>query len=142
MIKMTADFIFILIFCLFFTIAVDFVMRKLTLTGVDFLFYAPWVIALTSPVNAIIFAIIITFVHAAMHSKIAPYILLAIPCQLVSIAIAVFLGAGSFFIALFVYLGIAILIMFFARVVGGRFVAFLIINFVFNIIVFSLGLFL
>ena len=139
---MPADFIFIAAFCLAFTVVVDLAMRKMTLTGIDFLFYAPWVIALTSPINAIIFAIVITFLHAAMHSKIAPYILLAIPCQLIAVAIAVFLGAGSFFIALLVYLAIAMLIMFFARAIGGRFVIFLILNFAFNVVVYSLGLFL
>ncbi|MBI4162675.1 MAG: hypothetical protein HY513_03250 [Candidatus Aenigmarchaeota archaeon] len=139
---MAVDFIFIAAFCLIFTVVVDLLMTRITLTGIDFLFYAPWAIALTSPANAIIFAIIITFVHAVIHSKIAPYILLAIPCQIISVIIATFLGPSSFFIALFAYLGLATLITLFARAIGGRFMAFLIINLAFNIIVYSLGLFL
>ena len=140
--NMPADFISIAIFCTIFTVAVDLIMRKATLTGIDFLFYAPWAIALTSVTNAVIFAIIITFIHAAMHSKIAPYILLAIPCQILAIAIASFLGTEGFFIAMLAYLATATLIMYFTRVIGGRFFAFLIINFAFNVVVFSLGLFL
>ncbi len=139
---MPVDFFVIAGFCLIFTVVVDLVMTRMTLTGIDFLFYAPWVIALTNPVNAIVFAVIITFVHAAIHSKIAPYILLAIPSQMIAITIAAFLGPSSFFIALLAYLGVATLIMLFARVIGGRFITFLILNFVFNIIVYSLGLFL
>ncbi len=114
-----------------------FSKRSIHSTGLDFLFYAPWLASINFGIyGAFKLAIVLSVVHAALNMRIAHFILMSFPAQLAAIALGYFLGVGGFWISLVIYLAASSVITYVSGGVGGRYVVFLVASAAFNILLF------
>ena len=131
------DFITFAIAFVSLNIALDVLTQKvLKIHGLDFLFIAPWIAAFTFGLyEAAVVTIFLVVTHIILSVKIANYILLSSPAMAISILIGNSLGAGSFWLAMIVYYLISSTAVFLMRGFGGRYISFVILNIVFNLVV-------
>ncbi len=103
--SLTLDFlIFSLVFIVLNFVLDLFSKKILHIDGTDFLFFAPWLAAIKFGVyEGVILAVVILVLHAFMHMRIARFILLSFPTQLLIVFMGYFFGLEGFWVTLVVY---------------------------------------
>ena len=137
-----AEFILIALVSIFVTVVADMAMMKTSFGGIDFMFYGPWVVALSSFSSGVLLAFIVLLAHAFVRNRIAHYILLSFPAQLLAIIIGAVFGANGFWLALIAYFCVLTIIGKFVGALGGKYFSFVAVAVTFNIILFSSKAFL
>ena len=130
----------LLIFSLIFVgmnFLLDAASRKIRMDGIDFLFFAPWLAAIKFGIYpGIILAGIILFSHMVMHLRIARYILLSFPAQVIAVLFGYYFGISGFWVALVLYHLISGIITALLGGLGGRYFIFILLNIVTNVATF------
>lgn len=132
-----------IIFSLIFVISevvLDLITSKyFRIPGLDFLFFAPWVAGFLYNIqDALFLTVAILLIHAIFNPRIMHYILISFPAPISAVFLGGFLGINGFLPSMIVYFVISSAIMIVAKGFGGRFLMFLLLNFVFNSIFFVL----
>lgn len=136
--NLTPDF---LIFSLVFIVGnyvLDLFSKKfLHIDGTDFLFFAPWLAGIKFGVyEGIILSVVILVLHAFMHMRIAKFIILSFPTQIMAALMGYFFGIEGFWVTLVVYYVASTTITGLLGGVGGMYFMFLLTNSITNIIAF------
>ena len=106
--------------------------------GIDFLFFAPWATAIIFGFfQGIVLAIVLLVLHAIFNYRIAQYIFASLPAQALVVVLGSLLGASGFWIALVAYYVLNTAIVFMIAPPTPVFFLFLVVNSVFNILLFS-----
>lgn len=134
---MVMDFLVFSLIFVVLDIVLDVISIFTKIPGLDFLFFAPW---LAAPIyglsNALILAFVLFITHVIAHLAIAHLMLSALPAQVLAVVLGRSLGIGGFWTTLPVYYVVSTAIIILFGGLGGRYVLFLIINSVFNILLF------
>ncbi len=136
--NLTPDF---LIFSLVFIIGnyiLDLFSKKfLHIDGTDFLFFAPWLAAIKFGVyEGVILAAVILVLHAFMHMRIARFIVLSFPTQILAVFFGYLFGIEGFWVTLVVYYVASTAVTGLLGGIGGMYFMFLLANSITNIIAF------
>jgi len=106
--------------------------------GLDFLFLASWLAGINYGIGpGIIVSVILLVEHSLLHPSKSQFILFSFPAQIGAVLLGKFLGMSGFFISLVVYQIINSSLMLITGGFGMFFVAFLVINTIFNVIMFK-----
>lgn len=142
--NLTPDF---LIFSLVF-IALNFVLdlfskKILHIDGTDFLFFAPWLAGIKFGVyEGLILAAVILVMHSFMHMRIARFILLSFPTQVLAVFFGYLFGLEGFWVTLVIYYFASTVITRLLGGLGGGYFLFLLANSITNIVAFFVYQFL
>lgn len=138
MVNMPLDFVMFTAVVLLANVIFDLVTAKiLHIPGFDFLFYAPWIAAINFGIyNAVILAGTLLIIHTIFNVRIANFILMSFPAQLVAVGLGILFGFSGFWISLALYLLISSITTYFSGGFGGRYFTFLIVSTIFNISLF------
>lgn len=136
--NLTPEFlIFSLVFIVLNFVLDLFSKKVLHIDGTDFLFFAPWLTAIKFGIyEGIILAIVILVVHAFMHMRIARFILLSFPTQILAVFMGYFFGLEGFWVTLVVYYFASSVITALLGGLGGGYLMFLLANSITNIAAF------
>lgn len=134
--NLTPEFlIFSLVFIVLNFVLDLFSKKVLHIDGTDFLFFAPWLAAIKFGVyEGVILAVVILVLHAFMHMKIARFILLSFPTQLLAVFMGYFFGLEGFWVTLVVYYFASSVITGLLGGLGEGYFMFLLVNSITNII--------
>lgn len=115
-------------------IILDIITSKfIRIQGFDFLFFIPWFASIIYNIQgALLLSAILLVIHAIFNPRIMHYILISFPAPISSVFLGSFLGIAGFLPSLIVYFLISSAIMIAAKAFGGRFLMFVLLNFVFN----------
>ncbi|NCO97393.1 MAG: hypothetical protein GW780_05105 [Candidatus Aenigmarchaeota archaeon] len=129
--------IFMLLF-LGLDIALNLLTKKLIkFLGIDFLFLASWLAGINyGIIPGIVVATVLLAEHSLLHPSKSQFILFSFPAQLIAVLLGYFLGMNGFGISLVAYQIVNTGIMFATGGFGPLFVAFLVVNSLFNVIVY------
>src|SRR3989344_3631079 len=131
------DFFIIALVAILVTAIADIITMKTPIGGIDFMLYAPWVVALTNVYAAVGLAFILLLSHALVRNRIAHYIMLSFPAQLSAIAIGTVFGVNGFWFALILYFTICTIIARFVGALGGKYFGFVVLAVIFNVILYN-----
>ena len=142
--NLTPEFlIFSLVFVVLNFVLDLFSKKVLHIDGTDFLFFAPWLAGIKFGVyEGVILAAVILVVHAFMHMRIARFILLSFPTQILAVFMGYFFGVGGFWVTLVVYYSASSVITALLGGLGGGYALFLLANSITNIVAFFVYQFL
>ncbi|PIU23157.1 MAG: hypothetical protein COT13_04540 [Chloroflexi bacterium CG08_land_8_20_14_0_20_45_12] len=133
----------ILLFTLIFLlldVAMNLISLKVTkLLGMDFLFFASWLAGMNYEVSqGIVVSLVLIAEHSMLHMRKSKFIGFSLPAQIGAVLLGHFLGAGWFFGSLIIYQVINTGLMSIIGGIGLRFGIFLVVNTLFNILVYNI----
>ena len=129
--------VFILIFLGLDTIMNILSKKVIKLLGIDFLFFASWLAGITYGIApGIVISVILLAEHTFLHMTKSRFIAFSFPAQFVAVILGHVLGTGGFVVSLVVYQAINSVLMLIIGGLGPFFVIFLVVNSVFNVVVY------
>ncbi len=133
--------LFILMF-LVLDVLVNFLSLKLLkILGIDFLFFASWLAGINYGIGAgIVVSLILLAEHTLIHFRKSKYIALSFPAQIGAVLLGYYLGTSGFFVSLGAYQVINTGLMLIIGGLGPFFLNFLVINTVFNVVLYRVWL--
>lgn len=136
--NLTFEFLtFSLIFIILNFVLDLFSKKILHIDGTDFLFFAPWLAGIRFGIyEGIIVAGAILVIHVFMHMRIARFILLSFPTQILAVFFGYLFGLGGFWVTLPVYYFASTVVTWLLGGLGGGYFMFLLVNSITNIIAF------
>lgn len=144
MLNLTPDFLtFSLVFIVLNFVLDLFSKKILHIDGTDFLFFAPWLAAIKFGVyEGVVLAVVILVLHTFMHMRIARFIALSFPTQILAVFMGYFFGLGGFWVTLVVYYFASSVVTGLLGGLGGGYFLFLLANSITNIVAFFVYQFL
>ena len=142
--NITSDFLmFSLVFIILNFILDLFSKKVLHVDGTDFLFFAPWLAGIKfGIVEGVLLAAVILVIHSIMHIRIARFILLSFPTQVLTVLFGYWFGISGFWIAMVVYYFASTVITWMLGGLGSGYFLFLLANSITNITAFFVYQFL
>lgn len=136
--SLTPEFLtFSLIFIVLNFVLDLFSKKILHIDGTDFLFFAPWLAGIRFGVyEGVILAVVILAIHAFMHMRIARFILLSFPTQILAVFMGYFFGFEGFWVTMVVYYFASTVVTGLLGGLGGMYFMFLLANSITNIVAF------
>lgn len=120
-----------------------FSKKFLHIDGTDFLFFAPWLAAIKFGVyEGVVLAAVILVLHAFMHMRIARFIILSFPTQILAVFMGYLFGLEGFWVTLVVYYFASSVVTGLLGGIGGMYFMFLLTNSITNIAAFFVYKFL
>ncbi|MBU5537596.1 MAG: hypothetical protein QW818_03865 [Candidatus Aenigmatarchaeota archaeon] len=114
-----------------------FSKKILHIDGTDFLFFAPWLAGTKfGIIEGLTLAAIILVIHSLMHLKIARFILVSFPAQILAVFFGYLFGLEGFWITLVAYYFISTIITWLLGGLGSGYFVFLLTNSITNIVAF------
>ena len=136
--SLTPEFlVFSLVFIVLNFVLDMFSKKVLHTDGTDFLFFAPWLAAIKFGIyEGVILAAIVLGIHSFMHMRIARFIVLSFPTQILAVFMGYFFGLEGFWVTLVAYYSVSTAITGLLGGLGGGYFMFLLANSLTNVITF------
>ena len=131
--------IFVLMFLALDTVINLISKKTLKLLGIDFLFFASWLAGINyGIIPGIIVSLILLGEHTLLHAGKSRFIVFSFPAQMAAVILGYVLGIGGFWLSLVVYQILNSILMLIIGGLGPFFVIFLVVNSLFNIVLYRI----
>ncbi|MBI2542885.1 MAG: hypothetical protein HYW24_01745 [Candidatus Aenigmarchaeota archaeon] len=133
--ELTSDFLIFSFIFVLLNLAFDaFSKRFLHSSGVDFLFFAPWLTGIRFGIyEGLLLAIILSVSHSFIYLRLQRFVLFSFPAQIIVVFSGHFFGFEGFWFTLIGYYFLTTVIVRFLGGIGARYFIFIFLNSITNI---------